>query len=59
MLSEPHVAVATNPYDVQEPHLRSDAWLGIANVLNVDRKEAEKKIKNLVAQFRKELKKKN
>ena len=36
---------------------RADAWLDIANVLNVDRKEAEKEIKNLVAQFRRELKK--
>ena len=37
---------------------RSDAWLDIANILHVEQKEAEKKMKNLIAQFRRELKKK-
>ena len=36
---------------------RSDAWLDIGNILNVHQNEAEKKVKNLVAQFRRELKK--
>lgn len=36
---------------------RSDAWYEIANILNVEKNEVEKKIKNLITQFRRELKK--